>query len=225
MEIQRTTIPEVVADRILDRIARGEFQPGDNLPPQRQLAAEMGIGMSSLREGLRSLVAAGILEVRPGRGTFVGDDLSGVVAKQLGLGFKLEGRVSRELWEVRRVLELDVVALAAERASPQEIEQIEDVLTQMQAAAEAQNWRQLEQLDPRFHLLIVDACHNNILSSLVRSLTDLFQQMVMDAPFREGNLALHHDLLRTLKAREPDAARAVMSAILDDTRQSLEFDE
>ena len=153
------------------------------------------------------------------------DDLSGVVAKQLGLGFKLEGRVSRELWEVRRVLELDVVALAAERATLQEVEQIEGVLTQMQAAAQAQDWCQLEQLDPRFHLAIVDACHNNILSGLVRNLNDLSQQMVMDAPFREENLALHHDLLRTLKDRNPEAARTVMSAILDDTRQSLEFDE
>ena len=169
MEIQRTTIPEVVADRILDRIASGEFQPGDSLPPQRQLAAEMGIGMSSLREGLRSLVAAGILEVKPGRGTFVGDDPSGVVAKQLGLGFKLEGRVSRELWEVRQLLELNVVALAAERATPQEIEQIENVLARMQSAVQAQNWHELERLDLRFHLAIVDACHNNILSRLVRS--------------------------------------------------------
>lgn len=223
MEIQRVTIPEAVADSLLNRIANGEFQPGARLPPQRQLAAEMGIGMSSLREGLRSLAAAGILEVRPGKGTFVTDDLSAVAARQLGLGFKLEGRISRELLEVRRVLEMDAVAFAAERATGQEIDEIENLLAGMQEAVRHRNWPELERIDPHFHLAIVDASHNGILSGLVRSLYDLFQQMVMDTPFSRESFALHLDLYQALVDRNPDMARAAMSGILEHTRHSLQL--
>jgi len=217
MEIQRTSIPEAVTDSILNMIATGELQPGASLPPQRQLAAEMGIGMSSLREGLRSLTAAGILEVRPGKGTFVTDDLSVVAAKQLELGFRLEGHVSQELLEVRQVLELDAVAFAAQRATEQEIDEIEDLLTGMQKAVQYQNWQELERIDLDFHLSIVDVSHNGILSRLVRSLYDLFQQMVMDTPFSEENFALHQDLYQALKDRDPDRARAAMGGILENT--------
>ena len=223
-EIQRTTIPEAVADGILNMIATGELQLGESLPPQRQLAKEMGIGMSSLREGISSLVARGILELKPGRGTFVTDDLSVVVGKQLGLGFKLEGHISQEILEVRRVLELDVVAFAAERATDQELEEIEELMLEMQAAVRERDWRELERIDPYFHLAIVDAAHNDILSRLVRSLYDLLQQLVIETPFREKNFELHCELFRTLKERNPEKARAAMSAILENTRHSLQLD-
>jgi GntR family transcriptional repressor for pyruvate dehydrogenase complex len=179
--------------------------------------------MSSLREGLRSLTAAGILEVRPGKGTFVTDNLSGVAAKQLELGFRLEGRVSRELLEVRQVLELDAVALAAERATEQELDEIGDLLTRMHEVVRRRDWQELERIDPLFHLAIVDASRNGILSRLVRSLYDLFQQMVMDTPFSEENFALHLDLFQALKERNPDKARAAMGGILEHTRYSLQF--
>jgi GntR family transcriptional repressor for pyruvate dehydrogenase complex len=224
-EIQRKTIPEAVADGILNMIATGELQLGESLPPQRQLAKEMGIGLSSLREGIRSLVARGILELRPGRGTFVTKDLSVVAAKQLGLGLELEGRVSREVLEVRQVLELDVVAFAAERATDEELDQIEELLLEMQAAIQERDWRKLERLDPAFHLAIVDAAHNDILSRLVRSLYDLLQQLVIDAPFREHNFGLHCELFRALKERDADEARVVMGAILDNTRLLLQNDD
>jgi len=87
--IQAAPIPQVIARRILEMIHSGVWQPGDSLPPQRALAKSLGVGVSSLREALQSLRAIGVLEIRPGEGTFVALNPHQTIERMLSLNLAL----------------------------------------------------------------------------------------------------------------------------------------
>src|SRR5947207_12617986 len=109
-------------ESIRELIASGEWGPGTRLPREADLAAQLGLSRSSLREAVRALSLARVLEVRQGDGTYVSSlDAGALLAPTLSAVHLLRGRTVLELFEVRRMLEPEAAALAARAADPEVI--------------------------------------------------------------------------------------------------------
>src|SRR2546421_11410418 len=113
-----TTTEEVIF-QLREMIHRGELRSGDRLPPERDLAKLLGVSRPTLRAGIRSLSAVGVLESRQGAGTFVvkADESPGLDSSSLSLMASLHGFTSKAMFEARRALDMSIAGLAAERGT------------------------------------------------------------------------------------------------------------
>src|SRR2546425_5975469 len=126
--IKSTRIYEAIVRQVKAMIAEGRLKSGDQLPPERDLAEKFVVSRTSVREALRALESLGLIEIRPGEGTFVrGVPLDALVGP-LALVMTSQREAIGELFEARRVLEPAIAALAAGRAAPEEIHEMERIL-------------------------------------------------------------------------------------------------
>lgn len=215
--VKRTSVSDAIVAQITDLIERNILKPGDRLPPERELCKRFQVGRSSLREALRSLATMGLLDGRVGEGTFVCDK-SQYVERALQWGFLLDGKKLQDLSETRMMLESQNAYLAAERATPADLEAIADALAGM-AGGLADAGRFLAS-DLQFHLLIARATHNSILYSLLETTRNYLQEWLEESlaepslagPRAELSLAEHHRILAALQQRDAEAARQAMAA-------------
>src|SRR5947209_17668942 len=131
-EHRGTTSEEVIA-QLREMIHRGELRPGDRLPPERDLAKLLGVSRPTLRAGIRSLAAVGVLQSRQGAATFVveSDGTPALDSSPLSLMASLHGLTSGEMFEARRAIEMAVAGLAAERATGEQIASMAEEVTGM----------------------------------------------------------------------------------------------
>lgn len=122
-EVKQTSkpLPQLVSEEIEKLIVLGEFKPGDRLPSEYELAQRLGVGRSTVREATKALVSRNILEVHRGNGTFVCEQ-TGLVQDPLGLRFQPDKkRLGLDLCEVRLMIEPEIAALAAQKATEEEL--------------------------------------------------------------------------------------------------------
>ena len=157
-----------IVEQIREGVRSGMILPGEKLPGERDLAAELGIGRQCLREALSVLQVLGIVEVRKGRGTFITQDAPQRLAAnalplaELGDPF--------EFMEARRILEPQIAGLAASRCSPAIVRELYSLLATMRER-QAQG-QPFEGEAKRFHLVVAEGCCNAALSLLVQQLID-----------------------------------------------------
>lgn len=216
--MRRENLSAKVAADLRREILEGRHQPGDQLPGHRELAAELGVGVSSVREAISMLVSAGLIETRAGRGTFVtAGDGSAVGDVQ---GRPLDRREIQELTEARELLELQIVGLAAERATSESIARLRAAVDKMRAAP--RNASEYSKADIEFHLALAEACGNRyLLRSIVniRTLLERDLELSADAAIRrvgdlEFSIADHVAVVDAVEAGDPEAARRVLFDIM-----------
>src|SRR5437879_3002013 len=162
------TVTEGAIDKIRERIVSGAWGPGDRLPKESELAAELGLSRNSLREAVRALSQLRVLEVRQGDGTYVSSLEPGLLLESTGfVSHLLLGETGIELYEVRRILEAAAAALAAGRIDAQEKVDLGQSLERMRAAHSVE---ELGEADGAVHALIANAAGNTVLTSLLASL-------------------------------------------------------
>ena len=166
---------ERVADKILTLIKNDTWQPGDRLPPERELADAFGVSRTVVREAIKVLEAQGVLETVTGSGVYVRPPDSSVVSRSLQTYIQLldQDDIDLRLAEIRRVLEVEIAALAAERAAPEQQVELQQLCRDMRQQADSA--QALAELDLRFHLLLADATQNQLFRIL---LTPLIEQVV-----------------------------------------------
>jgi GntR family galactonate operon transcriptional repressor len=203
-------------------IVRGEISSGTVLPPELELAERYGAGRSVVREAVKILTAKGLLSVRPRHGTQVrplhewtllDPDVLGWMRSEDGL----DRNLLLALEETRAIIEPEAAALAAVRATPDDLARIRSALTAMEAD---QNTPQAAiAADKRFHLAILDATNNPILRSF-RGAIDAILSAMFDftVDVFAGNLANHAAVLDAIAAGDADGARAAMRRVLGYTR-------
>ena len=131
--ITSTTAVAEVTRRLLDHFTIGTLQPGDRLPPERQLAASMGVGRSAIREALAALELLGVVDVRPGSGTYLRGRASELLPQTLSWGMLIGAPKTRELMDVRHALEVQAARLAAATSNADDMVQLEDQLATMES--------------------------------------------------------------------------------------------
>jgi DNA-binding FadR family transcriptional regulator len=219
---------EQVAGQVTDLVARGEFKPGDRLPPERDLAKLLGVSRPTVREAMIALEMAGLVEVRVGAGTFVtdkaknSDETSGATNGTInGRLFEGAGSSPLELVAARRTIEPEVAALAAQRATPAEIEAIAETMTMIAAAQDTPAHRAADHL---FHVRIGLASHNAVLTAIVDECwADMYSPMFermgaitgliasrCSPQERDKTVEEHGEVYRAIAAHDAAAARAAM---------------
>ena len=158
--VARASLPTAIAERLRRRILDGSLAPGQRLPGHRELAQQFSVSVGSLREAISMLVGDGLVETRAGLGTFVAERPN--AAGGTG-GPPLDRSQIEELIEARLVLESELAALAARRASPAEIEKLRAIVALMDSTAV--DARRLLDADVDFHQTLARATHNRFLDS------------------------------------------------------------
>src|SRR5437773_3145385 len=162
------SVTDDAIDKIRERIVSGAWGPGDRLPKESELAAELGLSRNSLREAVRALSQLRVLEVRQGDGTYVSSLEPGLLLESTGfVSHLLLGETELELYEVRRILEAAAASLAASRIDAEEKVELEQSLERMR---DARNVEELVEAEVAFHALIAKAAGNTVLTSLLASL-------------------------------------------------------
>src|SRR6478736_3493360 len=157
-------------ERIRELIVSGEWVPGMRLPREGDLAKQFGLSRNSLREAVRALSLARVLEVRQGDGTYVSSLEPGeLLEPTLSATHLLRGRTVLELFEVRRMLEPEAAAMAALHADDEVIGALRDELDRMIAAGDRAE--ELVEADAAFHDVLARAPGNGVLRALLRSLS------------------------------------------------------
>ena len=202
------------------RIRDGEWTLGSRIPSEAELASELGVGRSSVREAVRLLARDGLLDVRHGVGTFVAQPpTSGA-----GLGKLLRRARLLEVYEVRRALEIEAARLAAERARPEDLRRLREQLSTRHDSTTAST-AVFVAADLDFHAAILEIAGNSILSALFDSirplLVDALAELVDHEPGRPDTSCAHDDLVRALESGDAEAAVAATAANLDPTMSIL----
>lgn len=156
---------QVVLRHIETGILVGTFHAGDQLPPERDLAAQLGVGRSAVREAMRVLQTQGLItsSTGPGRGTRIAPAQGSALARIFQLHFALSNAGSGDLTETRVALERSSAALAAQRGTPASLQRLRAVVQGMAAAERIDDFNEL---DTEFHVLIARAGQNQLIADL-----------------------------------------------------------
>ena len=165
MGAQAKTLAEQVADGIMNLIQETPYKAGDKLPTEKELCESTGAGRNTVREALKILASRNVLEIRQGAGTFVSEK-QGIPDDPLGFSMVNDHvKLTKDLLQVRIMLEPQIAALAAQCAKEHEIKELEEILEEMEAAMKKRE--DYSELDTKFHTKIAQCTHNIVMENLL----------------------------------------------------------
>lgn len=202
-----------VARRLLDLFTGGSIEPGTRLPPERQLASTLGVGRSAVREALAALEILGIVDVRPGSGTYLAGRASDLLPQTLRWGLLIGAKGTNELLELRSGLEIYIARLAAGRADPGSIGAARGALTRMRESIG--DLRTFPAADREFHDALARMAGNAVLDDqlqVVRSLLQVYaDRSVQDEEGASCAIDEHEAVLTAIVDRDEDRAASAMA--------------
>jgi GntR family transcriptional repressor for pyruvate dehydrogenase complex len=225
----RGTTSEEVISQLREMIHRGELRPGDRLPPERDLAKMLGVSRPTLRAGIRSLSAVGVLQSRQGAGTFLvkAEGPPALDSNPLRLMASLHGFTPGEMFEARKSLEMAIAGLAAERATADQLATMSEEIAGMYASLD--DPEQFLVHDMRFHQTVAAASGNRILTSLMNMvatiLFDVRRKTVNRARDLKESAAMHREVYRAVRERDAVAASNAMRDHLMLAQKAQEAEE
>lgn len=206
---------EQVMSFVRARIDRGELKPGDRLPAERDLAAQIGVSRPTVRAGLRALAAMGVVRSRHGSGTYIPDGPPTLGSEPLSFLAALHGFTREEMYETRRILEVGAAGLAAERATPDRIATLAEEVASLFATLN--DPQQFLVHDINFHRAVAVASGNPIVASLVEMVSELYYERrretaghASDRDLRDA-AEMHRRIYQAIRGRDVDAARTTMN--------------
>ncbi|MEJ8836830.1 FadR/GntR family transcriptional regulator [Ramlibacter sp. AN1133] len=223
-------LSETIATKIEQRILEGTLKPGDRLPSERDLAAELGVSRPSLREAIQKLVAKGLLHTRERGGTQVTDRLDAHFTDAWEQMLAGHPDVHRDMLEFRALLESQAAYWAADRCTDVDIKLLDEAHAALQAQYDEAPLDDCVDADLRFHQVIAEASHNVLVSHLCASLMKVTHGHISDnlralhpRPHRWDQLrGQHRDIWLAIRERRPEDAARATRAHIDFVRQSME---
>jgi DNA-binding FadR family transcriptional regulator len=200
---RRTGLVEQVIEQMREAIRTGDWAVDQRIPPEPELVTVLGVGRNTVREAVRALSHAGLLEVRQGDGTFVRatSELSGAVRRMCGTQL-------REVRQVRRLLEVEGARLAATHRTAADLTAMAAALAERDNAVIDERWGAAVDADALFHQQVVAASHNGLLTELYQGLTEVIRASLAatagheDPAWRIG----HGELLAAIESADPAGA-------------------
>jgi GntR family transcriptional repressor for pyruvate dehydrogenase complex len=193
-------------------IERGDLKAGEKLPPERELARLIGVSRASVRGGLGSLATVGVLEARRGAGTFVSEGPPLFDVNPLSIFSALHGIPQSELFETRRVIEIDLAGLAAKRAGGEELAAISEEVMEMFSCRDDVHRFLIH--DIRFHRAVAAAARNPLMAAIMEMVADLFYEQRKSTVDRWRGAAeaaeQHRRIYQAIRAGDVESARREM---------------
>jgi DNA-binding FadR family transcriptional regulator len=223
--IRPAKVYEQIAAQIEQRILSGELRQGDRLPTEKELGEQFQASRTAVREAMKTLAQKGLVDMRPGRGTMVINATSQAMHHSLELFMRVgqEGRETIPLVEVREMLEPEIAALAATRATQEQVVAMQQAVQTMDASL--QNAEAYITADNQFHRSLAQATQNVLVLALVDSIVDLLSEQRKQIFAVEGGpergQVYHKQLLEAIVQRDPAMARQAMRAHLQQVRMDV----
>ena len=220
---EKDVLPKKISARLLSLIKEKHLRPGEKLPPERELALMMQVSRPSLREALQALALLNIVEIRQGDGTYVTSLEAELLVEPLNFVFALDDSKLLGLFEARKIVEVGLVALAAQRITPEEIADLETCLAKsLQAANDPDAFLQA---DLELHKKIAAAAQNSLLQRFMDSISQLGLASRTRTNYIPGltqqSAEDHRAIVAALKTRNPEAARQAMLQHLNNVEQKM----
>jgi len=220
--VRTARLYEQIVQQVEESIHKGAFKPGEQLPPERELAQQFGVSRTAVREAVKALREKGLVEAYAGRGTFVTDGSSQAIRQSLDRMFRTglpEG--STFLAEVREILEPEIAALAAARADAEDLASMREAVDIMDRAKRDSDVFIEADLD--FHLALAEAAANPLILSLIDSIVGLLREQRLRIFQVEGGPErgqYHHKrILDAVEKHDALGAREAMKAHLRQVRE------
>lgn len=225
--IDRQNVVDSLLHQLLEQMISGQVRPGDKLPPESEMAAELGAGRNSVREALKVLQTLGVFDRRQGDGTYVASTYQMPFDWVL---FPLLSRIekSQDLVELRLVVELGITELVIEKVCLEDLQEIEKRQAEFEQICQNRPFDAdaTVEADVNFHVTLAEIARNDALLELSRLIMRLF------APSMKTHLSSsdgatrathdHRDFLENLKIRDRDQARRVVIRSFEHWRQYIE---
>ena len=221
--IKKTRIYEKIVDEIKDLIDQGSLKWGDQLPAERELSETFKVSRTCVREAFRILESQGFLESRPGNGTYVADNTIDSLIQPLAAFILKEKDYQIELFEMRRLLESQLAYLAADRATPENMAKMEEILRR-QAEQIAKGETGLD-ADSDFHHALAEATNNRILLHVMNTtmefLAESRESYLLGEERAKKSLAHHKKIFSAIKKRDGVRAAKAMCEHIEDVEKTL----
>ena len=209
-EKDNRTLAELAAGQMIDLIRQKRYAPGDKLPTEVELSELLGVGRNTVREAVRILVSRNIVTVRQGSGTFISEKL-GVADDPFGFSLVENRRkLTRDLIQIRAILEPPIAALAAQNATDEEVEALRKILVEIEELIERRE--DYAQKDVEFHEQIANCSHNSVMSNLVPVIGNgvaVFAREVQSTEYRQ-TLISHRSIYEAIRNRRAVEAQQAM---------------
>jgi GntR family transcriptional repressor for pyruvate dehydrogenase complex len=212
-QIETSTLVDRVTDEIRRMILSGEIEPGEFLPTRKELAAQFDVGLSTVHEAIQALTAVGMLESRPGKGTWVRDDMDTLI-HPAAVKTRLGELDDQQIYDARSVIEIALTEFAAQRATPEDIERIGATLRALEAAV--QDDEAFVEADLEFHLAVAKAGRNELLEQFYhlsrKLLAEVIAAMMGRVPgVKEDSIRLQRVIAQAIE--QHDAQKARLAAV------------
>ena len=208
-------LSDQVALRIRQDIRENKYKAGDRIPAEPELMKIYAVGRSSIREAVKSLAMAGVLEVRQGDGTYIRE-----AGEEVSIDQRLRNADFDDINAVRILLEEEIVRLAAAHHTPEDLSEIEKYLTERKQAIIEENRDACTNADIAFHMAIANASGNKVLAALYQNFTQTMRTFF--AKREEKGLAhfamshhLHNDLFNAIRGKKSKQALEVIRHIIN----------
>ncbi|SDV47179.1 FadR/GntR family transcriptional regulator [Chitinasiproducens palmae] len=219
---------EEVCDQVRREVALGKLRPGDRLPPERDFAEQLGVSRTAIREAMRSLENAGLVQCFQGMGggAFISERNSSVVTQAVSDMVMLGQIPSHSVTEARIILTEQAIRLACLRATDDDLDAIERDTDQAEELTLAGNYSRRGSYITEFYRLLASATHNQVMVMLVESLSELVRTQMVQVSVkpRKDFIAVRRAVLKHLRARDADKAVAEMRKHLERLDRHLQDD-
>ncbi len=224
-QVPQQTMVEMVQQQIRSLILNGSLQAGTQLPPEKEFMKQLGVSRPTLRETLHRMVGDGLIEIRPGLGTFVKTPSTTTAIHADVVTHLLSSEDLHEIQEVREILEPEVTAMAAKNASENDLNELEKILKDM--ADTVRDGHSTFDLAWAFHLCVARKSGNSAMAKIVEIIHEMIkisQKPLYDQDFDgQKEVQDHKELLRVIKEGNPEKARVAMEIHLNDVTDKLDI--
>lgn len=211
--VRRETVMELVCSRIESLVREGQLRCGDRLPPEPQLAKMLKVSRSSLREALKGLLFIGLIQARPGYGTYIRPSVTRIMGRHFHWMVLLREISYLEIYELRQMIEPAAAALAAERANEHDIDRMERALAAMRLNVDAPEG--FHRHDIEFHQALAGAAHNVAIQANMQLLYDAMTEARLRVLPLIGDMREHWErherMFRHIRDRQPELARRAVA--------------
>lgn len=211
-DIKKTNLYEEVANSLENMIVHSADQLGEKLPSEQSLANSFGVSRNVIRESLKLLKERGLVMVRAGGGAYISRPESDMLTSMIGRFVAMDGTDDLDVYDMRILLETESCRLATLRATPKDLDELDEITRQIQARYDDHNQR--TQLDIQFHTRIAEMSGNRLLTLFVHSMASLILLLIRQAiksPLNSDTvLPYHKRILEAMRARDAEKASLIM---------------
>jgi DNA-binding FadR family transcriptional regulator len=216
--LNRESVTSSIINRLTDLLISGELKPGDKLPTEMELAEQLGVGRNSVREAIKMLSYLGVIEIRRGIGTFVANSMPESVVNPLILGLVFEQKTSREIIELRLLIETAIGEIVIQKASDEDIKNLVAANEHLKKAAarKSSSSQQLRDIDIGFHETLLELTDNNPLKKIGKAIYALFLSSIENTVKQDPERAVrnHQLIIEAVEKRDPELLRKHMKESL-----------